>query len=1012
MPFVFLCWLIFFVNTWTFAMQYPENNKRQRLIEAASSSTEEPTEEPKEPAWLKANGGVEVANCTGNFMISRKSTLKPRTQERTDFSNDLKSLSMGNNRLRAYLTAAQFSEIAFSLEIRFETDRLEINLVPLNQPHSIAYKLCRKSSSRQLNFNDFALDKILKEDILTQNSITIPSDLGSSNETPEVVPLTFGNVKKVNFVFDSMRVFKQFLNLQYYHLPQPLKFSEKTIELLKKIYQLFAKTNQTILDPLRSAPEFSFTYEQPKNLQNFNDLKILAENFKILIDSAQHLLHEFKFQTLIRSEPLFKTAGHFTRINTAEAITLNMFLDKISHHKDVFHFSLNDPDEFFDTIVKIGSQSQQNTPAYDFTEVINFLQKNRLMELFEPQFPPMNPSFSKIGTLKNKQLLRFLLDYAKDRLQKWSVGQLKMENPQSFPSIEFLTELVAYLNVTHFTNSTESAMNTMLILVNNTTPPVLRRIIIDQLDTYFFNHLKCPRGYTILHYMYQMHDTQSISMILPLVTPALFLTPDPLGHTPLDYIRGNHYPPHVALALLAVMPPQAYESLDASGENIFHRRFSPDIPEAVLIELFNKAPDTVFLQKNQGGNLPIHIIRPHESLSFYEKLLRAGHKRAFYIPDCKGYNVTHYTIERADQMQAMINEAPLTSFFVLNDQKTFALTHMLVSYLTGTVCPQRWKILLARLENASTEEFLRKDIKGQTFFSHLMKSPDIFRLLLSPRRELNLIRGTILNEVFIPKFFTTIVNKLDEQSLLSNTDDDGNTLLHQAVHFSPNYLEQLIPIFNSKFSKPLLSTQNNLGQTPLLRAFSPAIHRDISLPILSSFFNFASTQTEQERNWLTLKDNQGNSMLHLLIGHTFLTEPQFKKIMKFIETVTPEELKSLFSQNNQSQTPWHIALSKYKMPKYSQDALTSNSIFNKLKESVGNETKIQALEQVDLDGNTVLHKVLLNQRHHDLIKRLVKNSPSKTFRLQNRNNQTVLDLAIAQGLPLELTDTILRREKE
>jgi hypothetical protein len=206
-----------------------------------------------------------------------------------------------------------------------------------------------------------------------------------------------------------------------------------------------------------------------------------------------------------------------------------------------------------------------------------------------------------------------------------------------------------------------------------------------------------------------------------------------------------------------------------------------------------------------------------------------------------------------------------------------------------------------------------------------------------------------------------------------------------------------------------LSTRNNSGETPLELALSQTI----------KFSDFSDRLTD---DWISLKDSEGNSMLHLqLASWSFCPNEQiFNKFFQLVKKLDSEKMKRLFSTNNQSETPWHIALSRDSARNYILNGLTSKTIFHKLLEDPKAAKKqITALQQVDREGNTVLHKAILRKYYYtssknymDFIQRLIENSPSETFHIKNNEGKTVADLATADNLSSDLTSAILQRQAE
>jgi hypothetical protein len=760
----------FFANICTFAMQGSNVHKKQKLMEATSSRPNNPARKLQDPAWQGPNASFELLNYVGNYLTSKKTALPSDSPERRDLSNDLTSLSVVSKGLRANLAAAQIAEIAFSLEIYFLDNQLKIKLVPINQPPRIQAQLKEKKVTLPLKLKDyFVLDAILEDYILKQNDPE--GSLASDAPDPQhkVLPIYFGNVKKVTFIFNSLRGFRQFLNLKHSPVSSSLQFSEETKQVLTKIYHLFMRTNKTIIDPTRAVPEFYFKYTHLAQADRLEYLKILAENCDALLHSAKSLPFKFKLKIRINVEAFLKKQPN-TQISLSQQMhLLSIFFNRISSHGENFHFYADSEDQanFFTEIERLESLIDPSAETIEcFHELARLLETTPFMELFKTQLPPLSNSFSNVGKLRNRSLLRIFLNCCKEHLADWQIEKLdfSVRDWRYTSTPEFLLELVSLLTTSHFKKSQKSATATLMLLIDKNFQGEVRLRLLNKLDADFFQQARFYAGDTIIGLPNALlGDLQGVTALLDLVPDNLFLMPNSHNMTPLELIARGGYSADVSLALLARISPEAYKILDADDKNVLHN-LSPYLGEQVLDVLLNKAPRETFLQKDRFGNLPIHILCEKSSFNVLQRLLQAV-PESFYASDRNGNSILNYinTVTQ-EKAEAMMRLAPLTSFFVKNKTSSFNSNLAFIYALSFGKNQQKrwvWETLIVRIENTSPEEFNQKDSQGETFFSLLMKEN------VNIKGKYFSFFGYLHDAQAKFKFLTVVFDKIDKESLAS-----------------------------------------------------------------------------------------------------------------------------------------------------------------------------------------------------------------------------------------------------
>jgi hypothetical protein len=307
----------------------------------------------------------------------------------------------------------------------------------------------------------------------------------------------------------------------------------------------------------------------------------------------------------------------------------------------------------------------------------------------------------------------------------------------------------------------------------------------DQLTDDFFNARLAESQKTVLHAIanpaYSFNAAQAVLARAP---ADLFFVKDKAGNPPLIYIIKNCYSTEKALALLEAMPKDAYTIEWGKGINLFHCKFDENVSELVINKIFDKAPVELLMKKDKEGSAPIHRIGP-----FYNKLLSAAPKEAFYLKNQHGYSIMGFfpsLYMSLEQLEAIIRAAPLTSFFQQQPDGRSALYRIIDSrrFTTANKASKKlyqallsvvnmpissedleiddvpnelWRSLLSRLENSSREDFLEKDFEGETFLSRLMNELE--------HGAFNIILRTYQQH---EKFFSIVLNKIGKDSLLSH----------------------------------------------------------------------------------------------------------------------------------------------------------------------------------------------------------------------------------------------------
>jgi hypothetical protein len=410
--------------------------------------------------------------------------------------------------------------------------------------------------------------------------------------------------------------------------------------------------------------------------------------------------------------------------------------------------SFKDLEDFFHRILQIN----QHTPNDDFYEIIRLLKQNHLGDLFDHQLPPKDPSFSRINRLTSRPLLAFFMDYSKSHLANWSIENL--ENT-SVVSNEFLSELLVFLEKANFTHSSAAVRKTGEILTDPNRPAHLKMLILNKLDTQFFQQLKLDQGQSILHKAGTFGaEQQVLNTILGLVSPNVFLMQDDNQFTPLDYIRMNRYPTPLAMALLASTPLAAFTLLDRHGKNIFHRLFSRNIPEVVLERLFSKAPIEAFYQKTTHGFMPGHF--PNGSLTFFNKLLNV-YPREYFSHAKFVQTYYRFAIQKPSTLEHLhlaLRLAPLSSLFINpinpHDEKIPSLKFMLEGHIADRPVPDSWDVFLTRLKNTPSHEFLEETPQRETFISLLIEDKPLLTLLKQYPTEAEKLFATVFNKIDTP----------------------------------------------------------------------------------------------------------------------------------------------------------------------------------------------------------------------------------------------------------------------